>query len=116
MLYALENETATFGLTISSGLTKSMSIINSYTTSQSRTNAIVLNGHPVEEINQFTHLASAICKDGDSDADEDCKVGKPKEAIAMLSRKALQYAYLKAYLTFSTPTFFPVILNFFCCL
>ena len=56
MLYSLENEAASFGLKINSRKTKSMSIINSSTTRQPRTNAIVLNGRPVEQINQFTCL------------------------------------------------------------
>ena len=56
MLYSVENEAAYFGLKINSGKTKSMSIVNSSTTRQPRPNAIVLNGHAVEEVNQFTHL------------------------------------------------------------
>ena len=54
MLYSLENGAASFGRKINTAKTKSMSIVNSSTTSQPRPNAIVLNGHPVEEINQFT--------------------------------------------------------------
>ena len=60
MLYSLENEAAFFGLKINTA--KSMSIVNSSTTRQPRPNAIVLNGHPVEEVNQFTYLGSEICK------------------------------------------------------
>ena len=51
MLYSLQNEAAYFGLKINSGKAKSMSIVNSATTRQPRANAIVLNGHPVEEVN-----------------------------------------------------------------
>ena len=69
MLHSLENEAASFGLKINTGKTKSKSIVNSSTTRQPRPNAIVLNGHPVEEVNQFTYLCSEICKDGVSDAD-----------------------------------------------
>ena len=69
MLYSLENEAASFGLKIKTAKTKSMSIVNSSTTRQPRTNAI---GHPVEEVNQFTYLGSEICKDGSSAADVDC--------------------------------------------
>ena len=53
-----------------------MSNVNSSTTRQPRPNAIVLNGHPVEEVNQFTYLGSEICKDGGSDADVDYRVRK----------------------------------------
>ena len=53
------------------GKTKSMSIVNSSTTRLPRPNAIVLNGHPVEEVNQFTYLGNEICKDGGSDAEVD---------------------------------------------
>ena len=81
MLYSLENEAASFGLNINSGKTKPMSIVNSSTTGQSRPNAIVLNGHKVEEVNQCTYLGSEICKDGDSDANVDCKVRKTKRNI-----------------------------------
>ena len=48
-----------------------MSIVNSSTTRQPRPNAIVLKGHPVEEVHQFTYLGREICKDGGSDADVD---------------------------------------------
>ena len=41
-----------------------MSIVNSSTARQPRPNAIVLNGHRVEEVNQFTYLCSEICRDG----------------------------------------------------
>ena len=68
MLYSLENEAASFELKINSGKTKSMGIVNSSSTRQPRANAIVLNGHPVEEVNQFTYLGCEICKDGGSDA------------------------------------------------
>ena len=47
MLYSLENEAASFVLKINSGQMKSMSIVNSSTTRQPRSNAIVLNEHPV---------------------------------------------------------------------
>ena len=60
MLYSLEKEAASFGLKINFGKTKSMHIVNSFTTRQPRTNAIVLNGRPVEEVNQFTYLGSDI--------------------------------------------------------
>ena len=63
MLYSLENEAASFGFKINTGKNKSMSIINSSTTRQPRTDAIVLNGHPVEEVNQFKYLGSEIWKD-----------------------------------------------------
>ena len=56
MLYSLENESASFGLKINTVRTKSMSIVNSSTTRQPRPNAIILNGHLVEEVNQFTFL------------------------------------------------------------
>ena len=66
--------------------TKCMSIVNSSTTRQPRLNAIVLNGHPVEELNQFSYLGGEICKDGGSgDADVDCRVRKAKEAFGILS-------------------------------
>ena len=70
---------------INTAKTKSMSIVNSSTTRQPRSNAIVLNGHPVEEVNQFTYLGSEICKDGGSDADVNCRVRKAKEAYGILS-------------------------------
>ena len=60
MLYSPENEAASFGFKINSRKAKSMSIVNSPTTRQPRPNAIVLNGHPVEEVNQFTYLDSEI--------------------------------------------------------
>ena len=85
MLYLLENEAASFGLEINTGKTNSMSIVNSSTTRQTRPNAIVLNGHPVEEVNLFTYLGSEICKDGGSNADVDCRVRKAKEAFGILS-------------------------------
>ena len=69
MFYSLENEAVSFGLKINSGKTKSMTIVNSSTTRQPRPNAIVLNGHPVEVVNQFTNFGSEICKNGGSDAD-----------------------------------------------
>ena len=53
MLYSLENEAASFGPKINTGKTKSMIIANSSTIRQPRPNAIVLNGHPVEEVNQL---------------------------------------------------------------
>ena len=62
MDYSLENDAASFGLTLNSGKTKSMSIVYSSTTRQHQPNAIVLNGHPVEKVNQFTYLGSEICK------------------------------------------------------
>ena len=73
MIYPLQNEAASFGLKINTGKTKSMSIINSSTTRQPRPNAIVLNGQPVEEVNQFTYFGSEICKDAGNDADVDCQ-------------------------------------------
>ena len=85
MLYSPENEAASFGLKINSRETKSMSIVNSSATRQLRTNAIILNGHPVEEINQFTYLVSELCKDGGSYADVDCRVRKAKGAFRILS-------------------------------
>ena len=72
ILYSLENEAASFGLKINTAKTKSMSIINSSTTRQPRSNAIVRHGQPVEEVNQFTNLGSKICKDGGKNADVDC--------------------------------------------
>ena len=62
-----------------------MSIVNSSTTRQPRSNTIVLNGHPVEEVNQFTYLVSEICKNGGSDGDVDCRVRKAKRAFGILS-------------------------------
>ena len=85
MLYSLENEAASFELKINSGKTKSMSIVNSSTTGQHRTNAVTLNGHPVEEINQFTYLGGELCKDGGSEADVDCRVRQAKGAFGILS-------------------------------
>ena len=85
MLYSIENEAASFGLKINTGEPKSMSIVNSSTTGQTQSNAIVLNGHPVEEVNQFTYLGSEICKDGGSDANVDCRVRKTKAAFGILS-------------------------------
>ena len=82
MLYPLENEAASFALKINSGKTKSMSVENSSTTRQPRPNPIVLNGHPVVEVNQFTYLGSEICKDGGSDADVDCRVRQAKGPFA----------------------------------
>ena len=84
-IYSLENEAAASELKINTTKTKSMSIVNSSTTRQPRPNAIVLNGHPVEEVNQFTYLGSEICKDGGSDADVDCRVRKAKGAFGILS-------------------------------
>ena len=60
MLYSLENEAASFGLKINTAKTKSISIVNSSTTRQPRPNTIVLNGHPVEEVNQFTNLGNVF--------------------------------------------------------
>ena len=88
MLYSLANEAASFGLKINSGKTKSMSIINSSTTGQPRPNAIVKNGHTVEE---FTYIDSEICKNGDSDADVDCRVRKAKAAFGILSPTTWKY-------------------------
>ena len=62
-----------------------MSIANSSKARQPRTNAIVLNGHPVEELNHFTYLGSEIIKDAGSDADVDCRVKKAKGAFGILS-------------------------------
>ena len=73
-----------FGFKINFGKTKSMSIVSSSTTRQPRSNAIVLNGHAVEDINHFTYLGSEICKDGGSDADVDCRVRKTKGAFGIL--------------------------------
>ena len=81
MLYSFQNEAASFRLKINSEKTKSMSIVNSYTTRQSRPNAIVVNAHPVEEVNQFTYLGTEICKDSGSDADVDCRVRKAKGEV-----------------------------------
>ena len=64
MLYSLENKAASFGLQSNSGITKSMSIINSSTTRQPRSKAIVLNGHPVEEVNHFTYLVAKYARMG----------------------------------------------------
>ena len=92
MLYSLENEAASFGLKSNFGKTQSKSIVNSSTTMQPRPNAIVVNGHPVEDVNQFTCLGSEICKDGGSDADVDCRVRQTKRAFGILStiwRKSL---------------------------
>ena len=80
MLFSLENETASFVLKINTGKT----IVNSSTTWQPRPNAIVLNRHPVEEVNQFTYLGSEICKDGGSDA-VDCRGRKAKGTFGILS-------------------------------
>ena len=86
MLYSHENKVAYFGLKIKTAKTNSMSIVNSSTTMQPRANAIVLNGHPVQEVNQFMYLGSEICKDGGSDADNvDCRVRKAKGAFGILS-------------------------------
>ena len=86
MLYSLENEAASFGLKINSGKTKFMSIANSSTTRQPRPNAIVLNGYPVEEVNQFTYLGSEIYKDGGSDADVYCRVRKAWHIVTYLEK------------------------------
>ena len=48
-------------------------------------NSDSLNGHPVEEVNQFTYLGVEICKDGSSDADLDCRLRKAKGAFGILS-------------------------------
>ena len=85
MLYSLENEAASFGLKSILEKTKPMSILSSSTTRQPRPNAILRNGEPVEEVNQFTYLGSEICKDGGSDADVDCRVRKAKGAFGILS-------------------------------
>ena len=61
-----------------------MSIVNSSTTRQSGSNAIVLNGHPVEEVNQSMYVGSEKCKDGGSDADVDCRVRNAKGAFGIL--------------------------------
>ena len=53
MLFSLENEAASFGLKNNTGKTKSMSIVDLSTTRQPGPNSIVLNGRPVEEVNQF---------------------------------------------------------------
>ena len=82
ILYSLENKAASFGLKIMSGKNESLSIVNSSTTRQPRSNAIVLN---VEEVNQFTYLGSEICKDGGSDAVVDCGVRKAKGAFGIWS-------------------------------
>ena len=79
MLYSFENEAASFGLQINT-----MSIINTSTTRQPRPNAIVLNGHPLEEVNQFTYLGSEICKDGGSNGDVDCSARRAKGAFGIL--------------------------------
>ena len=98
MLYSLENEAASFGLKINTAKTKSMSIVNSSTTRQPRTNSIVLNEHLAEEVNQFTYLGSEICKDGGSNADVDCRVRQGKEAFGILSPiwRNSSFPYLKA--------------------
>ena len=75
----LLSHSVSFGLKINTAKTKSMSIVNSSTTRQPRPKAIVLNGHPVEEVNQFTYLGSEIGRDGDSDAAVDCRVRKTLE-------------------------------------
>ena len=85
MLYSLENEAASFRHKINTAKTKSMSIVNSSTTRQPRPNTIVLNEHPVEEVNQFTYLGSEKCKDGGNDADVDCRFRKAKGAFGILS-------------------------------
>ena len=91
---------SSFGLKINPGKTKSMSIVNSSTTRQPWPNAIVLNGLPVEEVNQFTYLGGEICKNVGSDAGVDCRVRKAKVAFGILSQihfqTALKFAYLKA--------------------
>ena len=76
MLYSLENEAASFGFKINTAKTKSMSIVNSSTTRQPRPDEIVLNGHQVKEVNQFTYSSSEICN-----ADVDCRVSKAKGAF-----------------------------------
>ena len=81
-----------------------MSIVNSSITRQPRPNAIILNGHPVEEVKKFTYLGSEICKDGVSDADVNCRVRKAKGALEYCqvfgeivhSQTALKFSYLKA--------------------
>ena len=50
-----------------------LSTVNLSTTRQPRPNAIVLNGHPVEEVNLFTYLGV------------DCRVRKAMEAFGILS-------------------------------
>ena len=83
-----------------------MSIVNSSITRQPRLNAIVLNEHPVEEVNQFTYLGSEICKDGGSDADVDCRVRKANEAFGILSpiwRNSSFPKSLKVFFTFIGP-------------
>ena len=62
-----------------------LSIVNSSTTRQPRPNAIVLNGQPVEELNQFTYLGGEICKNGGSAADVDCRVRQAKGTFGILS-------------------------------
>ena len=63
------------------------------------------SGNAVEEVNQFTYLAGEICKNGGSDADEDCRVRQAKAAFGILlfgeivhSQTALKYTYLKTML------------------
>ena len=58
--------------------------LQSSTTRQPRPNAIVLNEHPVQGVNQFTYFGSEICKDGGSDADVYCRVRKAKGAFGIL--------------------------------
>ena len=62
-----------------------MSIVISSTTRQTRPNVIVLNGHRVEEVNQFTYLGGEICEDDGSDADVDCRVRQAKGAFGIWS-------------------------------
>ena len=56
----------------------------------------ILNGHPVEGVNQFTYLGSEICKDGGSDGSSE-----PLEYCHQFGeighfQTALKFAYLKA--------------------
>ena len=62
-----------------------MSVVSSSTTRQTRSNAIILSRHTVEEVNQSSYLGSEICKDGGSDTDVNCRVRKVKGAFGILS-------------------------------
>ena len=86
-----------FSFKIKSGKTKSMSIIKSSTTRQARPNAIVLNGHPVEEVNQFTYLGTERIVAGTLMwIAESGRLREPLEYCQLFGETTLKFAYLKA--------------------
>jgi len=75
---ALEEHGAKVGLKINASKTKLMRI------GTKRRDSVLIPGERVKEVDEFTYLGSVVSKKGGTDEDIQARIGKPRQAFAML--------------------------------